>query len=252
MRKLGIIFLSMLLILLCAVPTFATKPLPYIPYVLDNGNLFTDEEEALIATDCAKAESETGVRFVIATTTHSLWGEDILDHFGLSENADLVILVITLDYRTYYYDLYTYGKAASKISDREVDLVLDDPAVYDNLKSGALLAGSMAFTEKAAGALITPNLSPVNFSASFFFGVVALALLLSFLICVIVFASYKRKKRSTGYPLDVYTTLSLTEREDIFTGSYVTKRRISSSSSGGRSGGGGRSHGGGGGHRGGR
>ncbi len=249
MKKFGIISLSLLLMILCSVPVPATESArPDIPYILDTAKLFTPKETLLLTDACLSAEAESGVGFMIATTTRTLWGEDILYSYGLSDSADLVILIITLEYGTYYYDLYTYGRSRDRISDREVDLVLDDPAVYDNLKSGNLFDGSLAFTEKAAKAIQTSNLAPSNFTPSFYLWVLVPAVILSFIICISVFASYKKKKRSTGYPLDVYTKLNVTDRQDVFVGSYVTKHRISSSSGGGRSSGGG-GRGGGGGHR---
>ena len=42
--------------------------------------------------------------------------------------------------------------------------------------------------------------------------------------CIIY--SYKRKSRSDKYPLDRYAQLDLTHSNDIFTGSFVTRRRI--------------------------
>jgi hypothetical protein len=64
-----------------------------------------------------------------------------------------------------------------------------------------------------------------------------------------VYASYKAKKKSVDYPLDQFAKLELTSQDDVFVGSFVTKRVIQSSGGGG---GGGSSRGGGGGHAGGR
>ena len=60
-----------------------------------------------------------------------------------------------------------------------------------------------------------------------------------------VFLYYRKKQHGESYPLDRYAKLQLTEAEDRFVGSFVTRTRVQSSSSGG----GGGSHGG---HRGGR
>ncbi len=56
------------------------------------------------------------------------------------------------------------------------------------------------------------------------------ALLLAAIVsCVVVFfivRSYSMKHKPVDYPLDQYTKLNLHEKEDIFTGSHVTRRTI--------------------------
>jgi len=60
-----------------------------------------------------------------------------------------------------------------------------------------------------------------------------------------VIIKYKTKQKSVSYPIDKYAKLKLSEKQDIFIGSSISKVRVQSSSGGSR---GGRS---GGGHRGG-
>lgn len=43
---------------------------------------------------------------------------------------------------------------------------------------------------------------------------------------IIVVYTYKKKLKSEKYPLNRYSTLDLTDQRDIFTGSFVTRRRI--------------------------
>ncbi len=252
MRRISIIFLILALAVSLATPILA-KPYPSVPTILDEGGFFTAEEAAALEAACLAVEEGTGIQMMIATTRRTLWGEEILSRYGLAEFHDIVILVITYDYE-YHYDLYTYGKAVSKLSNREVNNILDAPDVFDNLKGGALFEGSMAFTVHTEDALLTAALAPSNFPLSFFLICIGLAILLALIVCACVFFSYKKKKRSSSYPLEAYTKLDLTESRDIFLGSHVTKRYIPPSNSGGRSGGGrsGGSRGGGGGHRGGR
>ncbi len=242
MKRISIFIL--VLIFLLALSASAAE----VPTVYDTGSFFSEDEIEAIDNACNQAKQETNVHFMVVTTADSLWGVEVLDIFGLSDNDDLVLLVITKDAGV-YYDLYTYGKAVWEISSYEVGLILDDPAVYDNLKGGNLKEGSLAFLKICADTILTAN-EPDVFTPNMILPMIGLGMLASFIVCLIVFFSYKRKKRSESYPLNAYTNLELTERQDIFTGSFVTKRRIDTSSGSSRSGGG--SRGGGGGHRGGR
>ena len=61
-----------------------------------------------------------------------------------------------------------------------------------------------------------------------------------------VFLYYRKKQHGDSYPLDRYAKLHLTDAQDRFVGSYITRTRVQSNSGGG---GGGGSRGG---HRGGR
>ena len=45
----------------------------------------------------------------------------------------------------------------------------------------------------------------------------------------IVVARYKTKLKAPIYPVDKYADLALTERQDVFLGSSVTRTRVSSS-----------------------
>ncbi len=54
------------------------------------------------------------------------------------------------------------------------------------------------------------------------------ALVVAFIVCLIVFLSYKKKKRAPSYPLSDFTDLQLTYRSDIFIGSHVSRVRIQS------------------------
>lgn len=54
------------------------------------------------------------------------------------------------------------------------------------------------------------------------------ALVVAFVVCLIVFLSYKKKNRAPSYPLSDFTDLELTYRSDIFIGSHVTRIRVQS------------------------
>lgn len=169
-------------------------------------------------------------------------------HCGFSSSDDLLLLIVFYDVEdsTWYYDLYTFGRAADEITDREVDDLLDAKNVYNNLKSGYTEAGLRAFFPLAAEAILTQRKAPVG--KVVVFSLVG-ALIIGGVAVLIVVLRYRMKIKPTNYPLDQYATLKPGAANDVFTGSTVTSHTVSSSSGGGGSGGG---HGGGGGHRGGR
>ena len=210
--------------------------------VYDYAKEFTDEEIAEITAAARAKTAECGAQIVIVTQqTWGYAGEDfLLQHREYSASSDLILLIIT---QHYYYDLYTYGKAMSRIKDTEVDPILDDPDVFYNLKGGKLFDGTMAFIEVASRAYAERIAYPMK---DVIVGSLVIALIIALVVCGIIIARYRMKLKPTNYPLDQYAKLKLNERSDIFIGKHTLRRRIDSGGS--RSGGGSR----GGGHRGGR
>lgn len=224
--------------------------------VFDRADLLTAQEEAnlnsLAQQKCAQANCAFYVathRVPVGVSSYSskYIGEDFLEDHGLSENGEIVLLIITLDRGVYYYDLYLYGDAWDRVNSKERDYILDDDDVYDNIKGGQLEAGVSAYLNLSAQAYA--GRLGVSYGIIIFV-TLCISLLIAFLACFGVYQSYKAKKKSVDYPLDQFAKLKLTDHSDVFAGSFVT-RRVIQSGSGGR-GGGGSSHGGGGGHAGGR
>ena len=224
--------------------------------MFDHAGLLTADSIAVISQAVYDAAEQSQCAFYVATyrTPSNVisvnyefmyTGEDFLAEQGLSMQDDIVLLVITLDDGAYYYDMYYYGDAPSRIPSKEVNYILDHDTVYDSLKSGELEAGSCAFLSLAAKAYCGRVGASYVVIAIVSFGI---ALLIGIGACAGVKTAYSMKKRSVDYPLNRFAKMELKEQNDIFVGSFVTKRVIQSSS-----GGGGRSsHGGGRGHAGGR
>lgn len=224
--------------------------------IFDSADLLTEQEEANLNALAQQKCGEVNCAFYVATykvptggssSYYRYDGEDFLYDHGLSENGNIVLLVLTLDRGIYYYDLYLYGDAWDRINSKERDYILDDDAVYDNIKGGQLEAGLKAVFDVSARAYAG------RVGVSYVIIVIVtlcISLLIAFFVCLGVYQSYKAKKKSVDYPLDQFAKLKLTDHSDVFTGSFVTRRVIQSNSGGGR--GGGSSHGGGRGHAGGR
>jgi len=179
--------------------------------------------------------------YIVTAPFYGYWGEDFLEENpGVDKNS--VILILSCN-SSENYDMYTYGKCDRLISNGEVDIILDDPDVFDNIKyEGDYTSAAIRFIELSAEAC-TPEIA-LAIVVGIIFGLVA-----AITVFVFVITSYRKKQRSEKYPLDRFARLDITESRDMFAGTFITKRVIQSNRS--RGGGGGRS-GGGGGHRGGR
>ncbi len=252
MKKLCIFFSFLLAFLALSLPAHASVA----PVVYDDGDFLTEDEESRLTSQACNC-TFAGLRpYLItlenASTPSSTW---VKNKYGLNENSDAVVLVVrTLD-STYYYDMYTYGKANDVFSDTAVDEILDDPDVYQNLKSGKVFDGYSAFYSAChvfTGDYEQEELAREQARAEREARAPMEALLCALVVGVLaggisvlcVFLAYRRKRHGESYPLDRYAKLHLTQCEDVFVGSYVTRVRVQSSSGGSR--------GGGGGHRGGR
>ena len=255
-RKGIIIFLTLMLLLssLLLLPVGAETQIP--EYVFDRAGLLDSEAVVGLTVQIDQLRAGTNCNFFVAThemktSYDEYWGVEFLQDYGYSEQSNMIILIVTLDRETYYYNMYTYGDATRKIPDHEVDYILDRPEVFNNIKSGSLEEGISAFLDHSAKAydgLVGP------FYIRAFVVSLIIALVVGGLVCLAVYNAYKAKKRSVDYPLDRFAKLELNDKQDVFAGSFVTKRVINTNNGSGRGGsfGGGGGRGGGGGHRGGR
>jgi len=217
--------------------------------VIDQTGVMSDAVLESLSRLAASESTRCNVPLCAVVTKDASYDQyTFMNHYGFSSSDDLLLLIVfyDVDETTWYYDLYTFGRAADEITNREVDDLLDAADVYNNLKSGRTEEGLRAFLPLAAEAILTKRKAPVG-------KVVAFSLIGGLLIggvaVLIVALRYRMKIKPTNYPLDKYARLKPGAANDTFIGSSVTSYRISSSSGGG---GGSGSHGGGGGHRGGR
>ncbi len=244
-RSCLLILLLALLTALCSLPAWATV-YAEDSLIIDKADMLTDQEETWLTAKMTRFIEKTDCHITFITDTVRYSNDNEPAELDMLVSEDLVLLTVSYVDGQYYYHLFTYGKAYSRISDSEVDTILDADGVYYNLKNGNIYEGLSAFIDKAQPrtmffAIKLENVAPLAI----------VSVIVAIVWCAIVIARYKMKLRPTNYPLDKFAKLRLTEERDIFTGKFVTKRRISSSSgSVGRSGGGGGGRSGGG--RGGR
>lgn len=157
-----------------------------------------------------------------------------------------VILVLRYLNGDYYYDMYLYGEANDIFKDADVDAVLDGTGVYSNLKSGRFEEGIRNFFSLSADVLQKHHEKQAARQERAPLVSIAVGVLTALLVgggsMLGVWLYYRRKCHGETYPLDRYARLNLTQREDRFVGSFVTRTRIpkNKGSSGGSRGGGGR------------
>ena len=250
--------LLLLLLIMGMVPVAAEQDVEptsdYLTSVFDADDLLSDAEEQKINAAFAKASEEMGIpvcAFVFRYVGHDVWGDDVLDAYGLDgEEIDLVLFVVENAYGEYNCYMYTYGDAEYKIDPKEVDYILHDSEVYDNIKDTGDVASGLC----ACAALSTQAYNGRLGVSWVIILVIALVIgaIAGGLSVAGVRASYKRKNPSTSYPLDRFAKLELTHSDDREIGKFVTHTIISTGGGrGGRGGGGRRGGGGGGGFRGG-
>lgn len=247
MKKLIIISLSLLLVAAFMLPAAAQSA-----GIIDGASLLTPAEIGRIS---AAAVDANGLCFYLVTQRVSSRDDIPSDNrmesiCGITQNDAAVVLLISVVGSSYYYDMYTYNDADDMFSNSDVDTVLDAPLVYNNLKTGNIEAGALAFfgecskisTTYAEKQAAKERRAPL---VAVILGVVLGALAGGGAVLG-VFLYYRKKQHGDSYPLDRYAKLHLTDAQDRFVGSYITRTRVQSNSGGG---GGGGSRGG---HRGGR
>lgn len=225
----------MLLFAAFAVPTSATGS----SYVYDPYGILSSADKAALDSRLADLNSDSAVYY------HLVVSKSRSDAFKFTSGDSVVFLVEYDEYSDiYYYELFTYGYADSAISDSEANRILDDPTVYDNIKSGNIRTGaSRALT--LIDTATHGKLRASNWLVKTILVSLVLALVIAGIVCGIIIYKYKKKLKSPIYPLDRYAKLNLiaADSRDAFLHKTVTRVRVnngSGGSRGGRSGGGSR------------
>ena len=235
-----------LITLVCIIMAFAiissANATDGTPRITDKGGYINAADEAVLEERLKAAEKRCGVAFRVYVYEYSTYTGyvDMYDYereMGESFD-DLILLVISYEYGTYYYELFTKGAPHTDITDKEANRILDNKGVYDNIKSGKLYEGIDEFitlAEKAASGKLRNSFKAV------FIPSLIISLAVAVGASVFVFFKYRKKLHSASYPLEKYASLNLNVSDDRFITKTVTRVRVKtpSSSSGGRSSGGG-------------
>ena len=237
MKKIKLLIVALLISLIFTIPAQALGGLTTY-----NTPPLTSSQQSDIDRRLDEASELTGVEIYIWYFKGSKY-----DRQPTYTNKDAIYLVICENDTgfgdKYYYDIYTYGSAHGRLSDSDIDYILDHSSVYNNIKAGRIYEGISGFITVCTDTLGTVSQN----NAKVILIALAVSLIIGAVAVAIVVYTYKRKLKSPSYPLSKYAALNLTYHSDTFIGKNVTRVKIQNSSggSGGRGGGGG-------GHRGGR
>jgi uncharacterized membrane protein YgcG len=220
----------------------------------DYEGIFTDAQVAEIDAVCRDATSRYGVTFLVATCHRNvaatnikaeLIGTDVLRRLGLSQEDDYVIVIINAQAvgKDYHFDIYRYGRAVSRLPERELE------------KIGFSESGDLILTSDSAQAVrglrdMMPALGKAYDGIPLWANIViglAVGLLVAGLIAWRIARGYSRRRKNVTYPLDKYCQMQLKDHEDKFMRSTTTVVVINNNSGSGSSHGGGSHFSGGGG-----
>lgn len=132
MKKLISLFTALCISVLLSLSSFAVES----DYLIDNADLLTEDEEALLLTQIEEVINNIGADVVIHTTPNTdgkavyEYADDFYDNGGYS--ADGLIFVISMAERDYYTS--TCGSLVDSLPDYEIDLLCEPVVPY--LSSG--------------------------------------------------------------------------------------------------------------------
>lgn len=225
-RLLTITLIAVLLLALTVVPTSASSEYLYDPF-----DILAPKEEQKLADHLYALNSQSHISYYLVVS------ERRSDAFRY-DTGNTVVLLVEYDeeYDEYFYELFTYGDANTAISNREVNRILDDPEVYNGIKSGNILDGAyraLTLIDIAAH----DNMRGDNWLLKTILTSLAISVVIASIVCGIIIYKYKKKLKSPIYPLDRYATLYLIPENsrDIFLHKTLTRVRINTSSTSGGS-----------------
>lgn len=246
-------------------------------FIYDEMNIFSESQEESLNNLCLSAQKTNKLKIYISTCERinekaSKWGTDILKERKLSYDDNVVIIIINFEEEgaEYFFDIYTYGKSATKITDDEYDIIMwSEGGDYIKLSTPISAVIGLKDIIKQIRISYTWILTDTSWWL-ICGGSLIIGMIVAFIVIKAVKKSYSKQRKVENYEFNTNTKMDLRVRQDTFIRKNVTSVIIPkiepSNSGGGSSGrssggrgfgggisfGGGRSGGGGAGHRGGR
>ena len=138
--------------LLCLVMILTLSAAAESGRVYDPEGMLTDDEASALEARLDELSAEAGVELYFATYEaedhdDDFYGDDYCSQVQDIKGRNAILLIVTYDASdtNFYYNMYMYGDAHDKISDLEVDQILDRGEVFTNLKNGLIAEGADAF-----------------------------------------------------------------------------------------------------------
>ncbi|MBR1530556.1 MAG: TPM domain-containing protein [Eubacterium sp.] len=230
MKKL-LISLSLVILLITSMP-FCAFANDY-EFVVDNGNLLTDEEEAKLETELDEVFSETGLCPVVLTVsslegkTAEAYADDYYDYNGYPEDGCLLLVRVSDVAGDSDWQISTKGEAIKKINDANIEELGN--ACVPKLKSGDYYG---AFHEYGNLVVKFPNKAKTATFKSIAISFI-IALIIAFIVIMSVKKSYKPvqfNRSAANYLVD--GSLQVTQGYEHFLYANVTKTARSDDSNG--------------------
>lgn len=246
MRKFALLAIISLLFTLFALPISAAEP-----RVIDNADLLTSSEEAILEESIAEIADEYTFDIVIVyvddigNRSPRSYADDFFDYngYGYGSSRDGILLLVSLDRQD--WQVSTSGSGEDYFRDAALDHIEDEVIPY--LSDGDYYSAAQRFislTESViSGDFAESRSDGFPFVAELI--ILALSLILAFAIAFAVKRSMNTARKQTGasrYADPQGVDLSLAR--DTYLYSTVTKVKIETNSSGSHRSSSGRSHGG--------
>lgn len=266
MKKITYLVMSMLVLILNIVPVSASVDSADLPHVIDDADLMSDSEEAKLDSEIEKIRTNYDFDVVLLTVeslegyTPEALADDYYDYngYGIGDNNDGVLFLISMEERDYYTSTTGYG--IEVFTDYGIERLNEQIVEY--LSDGDYYGGMREFLTTTQTYLDAANAGepidignapkePKNYVLRELIAILA-AVVVGFIVVMIMKAQMntaKPQKYAGSYVKQ--GSFKLTRESDVFLYSNVTKtRKPEPSQSGGSSthtGSSGTSHGGGGG-----
>lgn len=234
----------------------------YSNYCIDYENFFTQSEIDKINDNCKKIAKKKKIAIFVSTTSRNynlaeMNGIDFCRENQISSTETIVVVILNKNNRensTFHFDIYTYGKADSKITNNEIDAILYSEAgdVIVSSTSGSEIVESINKVVKDCGTAFSFILPKSGWLLPCIISMI-ISVIVSITVVSSIKKSYSRKRENQTYSFSSNSKLELLDKSDKYIRQITTSVIISDNSSGHHGGGGHSSGGGGGGgHRGGR
>ena len=222
--------------------------------VIDDSDLFTDSEEAILEEEASRISEKFGTNVFILTSDEygfsDNYARDVVEEYGPANYpAGYVAYCIDMDDRSYWVDAYG-ERERSYFTQSRTDAIAE--RAFDDLRDGDFFGSARAFLDKTERNFKVATSSMGPFAKLFVYpartlvaGIIALIIALASAGIMTFSKVRKHADKNMRTEADEYQGgLNLTDRSDIFVRSYQTRvRRPRQTSSGGGFGGGGGSAG---------
>ena len=180
-RLVSFAIIAILLVLVLALPSSAATS-----YVYDPDGHLSESDKYAIESYLVNLNNGSYISYYLVVSDRES------DAYKHSYGDTVTLWVDPVGYSgTYEYELIVYGYADSEMSYRESDMILDDPDVYNNIKSGNIRIGALRAFElvdiAVHGDLRAENWILKTILTSFVFAAV-----ISAIVCGIIIYKYKK------------------------------------------------------------